>query len=134
VVDLAGNPIALILTEGQRSDHIGAKLLYPELPGCHDQPKPMTKWPTLIGDRGYDSDEFRKALRSKKIKACIPPTRNRKRRIRYDKRLYKKRNAVERFFARIKDWRRIATRYDRNAEIFMGAITIAAIFTTYLKQ
>lgn len=93
---------------------------------------PKTK--ALLADRGYDADWFRKALKARRIAPCIPPRKNRKRRIRYDKNLYKKRHKVENMFAKIKDWRRIAMRYDRCAHTFFSAICIAASFIFYLKQ
>ena len=62
-----GKPLAMLLSEGQMSDHTGAKLLYPSLPPAK----------TLIADKGYDSDEFREALAARQIRACIPPKRNR---------------------------------------------------------
>ena len=107
----------MTLTAGQVSDHIGAKILYPALPHAG----------ILIGDKGYDSDEFRAALEAKGIKACIPPRSGRKNPARYCKTLYKQRHKVENAFNRLKDWRRIATRYDRCADIFFAAITIATI-------
>jgi transposase len=93
---------------------------------------PRTK--VLLADRGYDADWFRNALKAKSIASCIPPRKNRKRRIRYDKKLYKKRHKIENMFAKIKDWRRIAMRYDRCAHTFFSAICIAASFIFYLKQ
>ena len=113
----------MALTAGQVSDHIGAKIIYPALP----------KAKTLIGDKGYDSDEFRNALKARKIKTCIPPQRNRKIQHKYSKTLYKQRHKVENMFAKIKDWRRIATRYDRCADIFFAAITIAATVIFWLN-
>ncbi len=68
----------MALTAGQVSDHIGAKLLYPALPNAE----------VLIGDKGYDSDEFRAALRAKDIKACIPPRSGRNTPATYSKTLY----------------------------------------------
>lgn len=106
----------MALTAGQVSDHIGAKIVYPCLPRAK----------TLIADKGYDSDEWRAALMAMDIEPCIPPKSNRRELIPYDKALYKQRHKVEDTFAKIKDWRRIATRYDRCADIFMAAITIAA--------
>lgn len=114
----------LLLTEGQMSDHIGAKLLYPQLPGAT----------TLIADKGYDSDEFRDALEAKGISHCIPPKSNRIIQHTYDKELYKTRHRIENMFGRLKDWRRIATRYDRCAHTFFSAICIAAAFIFYLNQ
>ena len=69
VCDGMGRPIALCLTAGQTSDHLGAKILYPVLPDGPDI--------TLIGDKGYDSDDYRAALRAKGITACIPPRKGR---------------------------------------------------------
>lgn len=93
-----GKPIMLMLSEGQMSDHTGAKLLYPHLPAAE----------LLIADKVYDSDEFRAALAAKGIKPCIPPNRNRLDDIRYDKGLYRTRGRIEIMFGRLKDWRRVA--------------------------
>ena len=116
-------PIVMALTAGQVSDHIGAKIVYPALPNAK----------TLIGDKGYDSDEFRAALRVKWIAPCIPPRSNRKTKIEYCKTLYKQRHKVENTFAKLKDWRRIATRYDRCVDIFFAAITIPATVIFWLN-
>jgi len=59
--------------------------------------------------------------------ACIPPKSNRKNQYYYDEELYKRRHVVENFFGRIKIYRRIATRYEKLAETYMGFVTIAAI-------
>ena len=78
-------------------------------------------------DKGYDSDEYRAALEAKGVTPCIPPRRGRNQPATFCKIKYKQRHKVENMFGRLKDWRRIATRYDRRADIFMAAITIAAI-------
>ena len=91
----------------------------------------------MIADKGYDSDRLRKALAERGIKACpvldtgscIPGRANRKEPVVYDIELYKSRNLIERLFGRLKDWRRIATRYDRCAHTFYSAICIAATVT-----
>ena len=106
----------LLLTEGQVSDYRGAATVLPALPDAD----------VLIADRGYDSDWFRAALAGQGIVPCIPGRKNRKQAIEYDAGLYKQRNHIERMFGRLKDWRRIATRYDRCAHTFMSAICIAA--------
>lgn len=114
----------MLLTEGQLNDHIGARLMF----------KSMPKAQVLIADKGYDSNEFRQALKRRGIEACIPPRRHRKVLIPYDKKLYKSRHKIENLFARLKDWRRIATRDDRCAQTFFSAICIAAAVAFYLNQ
>jgi transposase len=122
VCDGEGRPIVMMLTEGQMSDHKGAALLFDALPNAKE----------LLGDKGYDSDWFRAALAARGITPCIPPKSNRKVQYRYDKAVYKKRHLVENLFAKLKDWRRIHTRYDRCAHTFMSAICIAATVIFWL--
>ena len=81
----------------------------------------------LLADRGYDADWLRDALADRKVEACIPSKSNRKAHIPHDRELYRKRHKIENMFGKLKDWRRIATRYDRCAHTFMSAIAIAAI-------
>lgn len=122
VCDGLGRPIILLLSEGQMSDHKGAAMLFGSLPQAK----------VLLGDKGYDSDWLRAALTERGIDACIPPLRHRKVQHAYDKQLYRQRHKIENVFARIKDWRRIATRYDRCAHTFMSAICIAATVCYWL--
>jgi transposase len=89
---------------------------------------------TLIGNRGYDSNRFRAALSAKAIAPCIPPTKNRKQTIDYDKELYKQRHRIENLFSKLKDWRRIATRNDRCAQTFFSAICLAAAVPFYRQR
>ncbi|WP_373505747.1 transposase [Aestuariivirga sp.] len=89
---------------------------------------------TLIADKGFDSDEFREALAARNIKACIPPKPNRKVQHSFDRQLFKARHKTENMFDRLKDWRRISTRYDRCAHTFFSAICIAATCIFYLNQ
>jgi transposase len=112
----------LLLTEGQVSDYRGAATVLPALPQAD----------ILIADRGYDSDWFRQALTERGIEPCIPGRKNRKQHIDYDADRYKQRNRIERMFGRLKDWRRISTRYDRCAHTFMSAICIAATVIFWL--
>lgn len=88
----------------------------------------------LLADRGYDADWFRTALARRGIAACIPSKRNRKIYIPHDRTLYRQRHRVENMFARLKDWRRIHTRYDRCAHTFLSAIAFAASFIFWLNQ
>ncbi|GAB5387764.1 MAG: hypothetical protein Alpg2KO_07320 [Alphaproteobacteria bacterium] len=87
----------------------------------------MPRAKSLLADKGYDADWFREALKAQGIAPCIPPKKNRSQKITFDRKLYRKRHKVENMFGRLKDWRRIATRYDRCSHIFKAAITIAAI-------
>jgi transposase len=114
--------LILLLTEGQVSDYRGAATVLSALPEAK----------VMIADRGYDSDWFREALTDQGIEPCIPGRKNRKKPIQYDTDRYKQRNRVERMFGRLKDWRRIATRYDRCAHTFMSAICIAATVIFWL--
>ena len=107
----------MLLTEGQVSDYRGAETMFDALPEAD----------VLIADKGYDSDRFREALEGRGIAPCIPGRANCKKPVAYDVELYKKRNLIERMLAGLKDWRRIATRYDRCAHTFFSAICIAAI-------
>ena len=69
---------------------------------------PDVEW--LLGERGYDADWFREALKDKGIRACIPGRKQRKKTVKYDKkRRYKRRNRIEIMFGKLKDWRRVAT-------------------------
>jgi transposase len=87
----------------------------------------------LIADRGYDADHLRKLIKSRKAEAVIPSTTSRRRPIPYDKRAYKQRNRVERLWCRLKDWRRVATRYDKLARNYLSAALIAAAVTYWLN-
>lgn len=80
----------------------------------------------MLGDRGYDARWFRLALAERGIQPCIPSHRTRRIHHAYDRTLYRQRHRIENMFARLKDWRRIHTRYDRCAHTFMSAIAIAA--------
>jgi transposase len=86
----------------------------------------------LIADRGYDSGRFRHGLDQRGIEPCIPSTRSRKTPLPYDRTLYQQRHRIENAFSRLKEWRRIAMRYDRCAHTFFSAICIAAAVTFWL--
>ena len=86
----------------------------------------------LLADKGYDTDAFRTFLKDKGIKPVIPGRSNRKKPIRYDKQAYKGRNVVERCFCRLKDFRRIATRYDKLPRNFFSALCFVATLAYWL--
>jgi len=73
-----------------------------------------------------DTDWFREALKDKGIRACIPGRKSRGKPVRYDRRRYRRRNRIEIMIGRPKDWRRIATRYDRCPKVFLSGILLAA--------
>ena len=122
ICDSQGRPLDLFVTAGQVSDYMGAAALLSSLP--------KAKW--LLGDRGYDADWFREALKDKEITPCIPGRRQRKAPIKYDKRRYRSRNRIEIMFGRLKDWRRVATRYDRCPRVFLSTIILAALVIYWL--
>ena len=81
----------------------------------------------VLADKAYDADSLFDLVIDQGGDPVVPPKRNRKRQHAYDKALYKERNRIERFFSRIKQCRRIATRYDKLAETFMGFVKLACI-------
>lgn len=110
-MDALGNPVRFILTGGQAHDILQAEDLISGLP-----------FDKLLADRGYDSDRFRACIAEAGGEAVIPPIPGRSRAIPYDKHIYKERNLVERFFNKIKHFRRIATRYEKTALSFASML------------
>jgi transposase len=110
-----GRPGDIHLTPGNASDVKTAPAVLDKAPG---------RVRRLIADKGYDADWLRQDLRQKGISVVIPGTRARKRRIRFDKRRYRDRWRVEAVFCRLKDFRRIATRYDKLARNFASALSL----------
>lgn len=104
------------------SDHRGARLVLNALP--------LTSH--LIADRGYDSAWLRTELEARGIEPCIPSSQSREAPYDYDRARYRQRHKVENQFAKLKDWRRIATRYDRCAHFL--AICIAATVIFWLRH
>lgn len=83
----------------------------------------------VLADAAYDSDALRKRIRDPRARACIRPNPTRRRKKRYDRRRYKHRNVIERFFCRIRRCRRVATRYEKKAANFAGFVYLAAFIT-----
>ena len=115
ITDARRRPIALILTEGQKSEYEGAVEL---LESCENV--------TVVADKGYDSDPFRILIEDWANTHCIPGRKNRKVPINVDESIYRKRHNVENFFCWIKEYRGISTRYDQTPSSFMGFIMLAA--------
>jgi transposase len=115
-VDAVGNPICFHLTEGEACELDGVDVLLPQL-----QAK------TVIADKGFDADKrVLEPLKEAGKQAVIPPKANRKVQREHDKELYKERHLIENFFAKLKLFRCIATRYDKTARNFLAAIHLAA--------
>ena len=122
VTDGEGRPLRFFMTAGQASDDTGAAALLRSLP--------KAEW--LLADRGYDADWFRDALKDKGINPCIPGRTSRDKPIKHTKRRHKRRNRIEITFGRLKDWRPVATRYDRCPKVFLSAVALAATVMFWL--
>jgi transposase len=116
-------PCAFHLTPGQDADIAAAPALLALAP-------PMS---SLIADKGYDGDDFRANVVNRGAKPVIPNKSNRIALHRFNKRAYKGRNVIERCFCRLKDFRRIATRYDKLARNFLSAVQLAAIVAYWIN-
>ncbi|MDP6485949.1 MAG: IS5 family transposase [Alphaproteobacteria bacterium] len=117
LTDSRGLPIKLVLTPGQTHDAKGAAMLLTGLPdGC-----------VLLGDKAYDADWIRERIEAQGAAANIPDKVNRKHRHCFSKTLYKERNRIERFFNRIKHFRRVATRFEKHAANYLAMIKLASI-------
>lgn len=115
-VDALGNPTGFVLTPGQACDLDGSDQLLPDITAD-----------TVLADKGYDADErVIEPLRVAGKEVVIPPKSNRKNPRSYDKELYKARHLIENFFCRLKQFRAIATRYDKTARNFLAAIHLVS--------
>ncbi len=116
LVDAEGRPIRIALTPGQAHDGTAAEELLANLkPGA-----------TLLADKAYDSNAIRDQAREQDVWANIPPKQNRTGSFVFSTFLYRYRNLVERFFNKLKQFRGIATRYDKNPENFLAAIKLVS--------
>ncbi len=116
LVDADGRPVALRLTGGQVADCVEADALTETL-GEGD---------ILLADKGYDTDAIRAKATARNAWANIPPKANRKGNFAFSGWVYRQRNLVERFFNQIKQFRGIATRYDKDPENFLAALKLIA--------
>ena len=116
MVDALGNPLAFFLTPGQAHDLEGADALLPHM-----------KADILLADKAFDADErvIEPLLAAGKT-FVIPPKSNRKTPRDFDKEMYKARHLIENFFCKLKQFRAIATRYDKTARNFLAGIQLAA--------
>ena len=117
-VNAHGLPMRTDITPGQTSDYLGFDLVMND-----NLPEPRV----LLADRGYDADRIRKTMSERDILTQIPMRKTRKMRVGVDRGLYKLRNMVERCFNKLKNARRVATRYDKTAESYLGFVDITSI-------
>lgn len=115
--DALGNPTGFHLTAGQKHDLHSADALLPSIQADY-----------FLADKAYDADErVLDLLKEKGIKAVIPPKSNRLKQREYDTEIYKSRHLIENFFQKLKQFRAVATRYDKTARNFLAAIHLAAV-------
>ncbi len=114
-VEGLGQLARFVLTGGQVHDVTQAQALLEDLkPGA------------VLADKAYDADALLACIESKGAKAVIPPKANRKEKREFDRHQYRNRNLIERFFARLKQFRRVATRYDKLTSRFASFVALAA--------
>jgi putative transposase len=114
--DALGLPVRLIGTPGQRHDAAFAHELVEDIEAG-----------ALLADKGYDANHLVEKMKERRTQIVIPPKWNRKTQRAYDTDLYKERNRIERFFNKLKQFRRVATRYDKLLANFMGFVKLASI-------
>lgn len=117
VIEGGGRAVALGLVAGQRHDlHAIDPLL------------PWLRRHRAVADKGFDADTFRARLCRQRTRVCIPPKRTRRWPVAFHRGYYRYRHKVENFFGRIKRYRRVGTRYDKLAAVFLGFVQLAAVF------
>ncbi len=114
-VDALGNPVRLKLTGGQVHDSVPAIEIISDLSAKY-----------FIADKAYDVDRILEELNRRGFVSVIPPKRNRREQRPYDRHVYKERHLVECFFCKIKEFRRVATRYEKLEKTFLAMVTIAS--------
>lgn len=114
-VDALGNPVRLLLTPGQASEYGQAEALIEGF-----------TFEAVLADKGYDSDAFVEVIQRRGAEAIIPSKKNRLNPRSLDRHLYKARNLVERFFQKLKQFRRVATRYERLARNYQSMLSLVS--------
>ncbi len=122
MADDCGRPVAFALTPGNVAD---ITMAIPLL-GAVTKPK------RLLADKAYDADSLRRWLKQRKISAAIPSTASRRTPYPLNRSVYRRRNVIERMFCKLKNWRRIATRYDRLAQNYLSALALVAILIAWI--
>ncbi len=117
LADDQGRPVAIAMTPGNVADITMA------IPLLDAVARPKR----LLADKAYDADRFRDWLRNRRIKAVIPSTASRRTPYPIDRKADRRQNVIERLFCKLKNWRRIATRYDRHAQNYLSGLALAAL-------
>ena len=123
-----GLPITFLLTVGERHEAVVFESLMAQ--GAVKRPgagRPRLRPLRVVGDKGYSSGSIRRYWRRRGIRLTIPRKDNERRRGKFDKAIYRQRNWVERCFNRLKQLRRIATRYEKKVENYQAMLTLASI-------
>jgi len=116
VVEGSGRLVAFALTAGQVNELKMAPIVLRRMRGV-----------IVVGDKAYDSDKLHELLSKQNCRVCIPTKINRRRRLPFNRQWYRKRHRVENFFARAKQWRRFATRYDKTLICFFATASLVAV-------
>jgi transposase len=122
LTDVIGRPYTLTLTAGNVSDIKAAPALL-ERAG---------RMRYLLADKGYDPDPLRRSVREAGAAPVIPGRSNRKRQVRYDRERYRGRHLIENAFCRLKNFRRVATRYDKLARNYLSGVALAAVLAFWV--
>jgi transposase len=126
--DGQGQPITAVLTGGERHEQIALEAVLDQ--GAIPRPgrgRPRLRPRRVAGDKGYSSPTARRRLRRRGITPVIPSKTNQRRQPRFDREAYRRRNLVERLINRLKQFRRIATRYEKRAANYLAMVIIGMI-------
>jgi transposase len=122
IADAKGRLLSILLSGGEAHDCPPAQRLIRRTKAARK----------LLGDKAYDSAELRQWLKDRGTKPVIPNRSNRKQPFSFDKKSYKQRHRIENAFGRLKDFRRIATRYDRLARNFLASVCLVAAIVWWI--
>jgi transposase len=123
-----GKPMALLITAGQRHEQtVFEPLMETGAVKRAGRGRPRIRPKRVVGDKGYSSTAIRRYLRRRGIGVVIPRRSNERRRGRFDTTAYRQRNVAERLVNRLKQFRRIATRYEKRGVYYRGMLTLAAV-------
>ena len=122
-----GKPVVIVLTPGQAHETTAFEQLLDQGAVKRRRGRPRLRPRRIVGDKGYNSRKIRQYLRRRGIRVTIPRKQNERRRGPFDRATYRTRNKVERLINRLKQFRRVATRYEKRAENYHAMVTLAMI-------